>query len=137
MQIYFAASIRGGRDDLAIYQQIIRELQQYGTVLTEHIGATDLTAAGEKNLTDIQIFKRDRDWLQAADVVVAEVSQPSLGVGYEIGCAEFSGKKILCLFRPSATRRLSAMVAGNPKIINRCYVDFAEAKTILRDFFQV
>ncbi len=33
-------------------------------------------------------------------VLVAEVTQVSLGVGYEIGRAVAMGKKILCLYRP-------------------------------------
>jgi len=135
MQIYFAASIRGGREDLEIYQQLIQELQQYGTVLTEHIGAANLTPSGEKNLSDKRIFIRDLNWLEAADVVVAEVSQPSLGVGYEIACAESLEKKVLCLFRSTSGRRLSAMIAGNPNINNRTYTDFADAQQILQDFF--
>ena len=32
--------------------------------------------------------------------LVAEVTQPSLGVGYELGRAIENKKKILCLFRP-------------------------------------
>jgi hypothetical protein len=38
-------------------------------------------------------------WLKEADVIVAEVSTPSLGVGYEIGKAEDMGKRILCLYK--------------------------------------
>ena len=38
-------------------------------------------------------------------VLVAEVTQPSLGVGYEIGRAVDMKKKILCLFRPQSGRR--------------------------------
>ena len=34
--------------------------------------------------------------------LVAEVTQPSLGVGYEIGRAIENKKKILCLFRPDS-----------------------------------
>ena len=37
-------------------------------------------------------------------VVVAEVTQPSLGVGYELGRAKAMNKKILCLFRPKSGR---------------------------------
>lgn len=37
-------------------------------------------------------------------VVVAEVTQPSLGVGYELGRAVDMKKKVLCLFRPSSGR---------------------------------
>ena len=32
--------------------------------------------------------------------VVAEVTQPSLGVGYEVGRAVAMNKKILCIYRP-------------------------------------
>ena len=35
--IYFCGSIRGGRDDAALYRRIIDQLKQYGDVLTEHI----------------------------------------------------------------------------------------------------
>lgn len=37
-------------------------------------------------------------------MVVAEVTLPSLGVGYELGRAVDMKKKILCLFRPSSGR---------------------------------
>ena len=53
------------------------------------------------------------NWLQECDVVVAEVTTPSLGVGYEIGSARLMGKKILCLFRELTDgKRLSAMIDG-------------------------
>ena len=32
--------------------------------------------------------------------MVAEVTQPSLGVGYEVGRAVAMNKKILCIYRP-------------------------------------
>ena len=37
--------------------------------------------------------------------IVAEVTQPSLGVGYEIGRAVAMDKKILCLYRPQDGKR--------------------------------
>jgi len=37
MKIYFAGSIRGGRDDKELYLEIINLLGKYGKVLTEHI----------------------------------------------------------------------------------------------------
>ncbi|XP_019498312.1 PREDICTED: 2'-deoxynucleoside 5'-phosphate N-hydrolase 1 isoform X2 [Hipposideros armiger] len=58
------------------------------------------------------IHERDLAWLQQADVVVAEVTQPSLGVGYELGRAVALNKRILCLFRPQSGRVLSAMIRG-------------------------
>ena len=38
--------------------------------------------------------------------LVAEVTQPSLGVGYELGRAVAMGKKILCLYRPQPDRSM-------------------------------
>lgn len=123
-KIYFAGSIRGGRDDQEIYFAIIEELAKYGTVLTEHLGSKELGSEGEYTKTDTFIFERDMDWVREADVIVAEVSTPSLGVGYEIGQAQAMGKKILCLYRPSEGKRLSAMVSGN------AYVQIAEYQSL-------
>ncbi|MEZ4526596.1 MAG: hypothetical protein R2941_11810 [Desulfobacterales bacterium] len=43
MKIYFAGSIRGGRDDVEIYRKLIAFLKSFGQVLTEHVGDTGLT----------------------------------------------------------------------------------------------
>src|SRR3989344_9056031 len=95
--IYFAGSIRGGRDDAALYGELITHLRKYGEVLTEHVGAKTLSLLGEDGVTDKYIHDRDLEWLLKSDVLVAEVTIASLGVGYEIGRAIDHGKKILCL----------------------------------------
>lgn len=115
MKIYFAGSIRGGRDDAGLYGEIIVVLQKYGTVLTEHIGDKHLSVHGEGKAAEY-IFERDVQWVHDADVIVAEVTTPSLGVGYEIGLAEQLRKKIICLYRPQSDRKLSAMLLGNGKL---------------------
>jgi nucleoside 2-deoxyribosyltransferase len=111
MRIYFAGSIRGGRDDSAIYMKLIEKAGRYGEVLTEHVGSV-----GEEDLTDTDIFARDLEWLRTADAVVAEVTTPSLGVGYEIGMAQAWGIPTLCLFRHGSSRRLSAILSGNSEL---------------------
>jgi nucleoside 2-deoxyribosyltransferase len=70
-------------------------------------------------------------WLLDADIVVAEVTTASLGVGYEIGRALENGKKIICLFRPSSGKRLSAMIEGAPGVITESYETLEEAKKII------
>jgi hypothetical protein len=135
VKIYFAAAIRGGRDDKDLYEKIVRQLQTYGKVLTEHIGDKTLSDLGEQDVTPQYIYNRDIDWVKESDVVVAEVTQPSLGVGYEIAKAEEWGKRILCLFRPSSNKRLSAMILGSDNIEVKEYQTIAEAGEILKDFF--
>ncbi|SCM82417.1 Putative 2'-deoxynucleoside 5'-phosphate N-hydrolase 1 (fragment) [uncultured Sporomusa sp.] len=81
MNIYFAGSIRGERqpENVETFKRIIDVLKKYGTVLTEHVGDSKLTSTGEK-LPDCEIFNRDIKWLENADLVVAEVTSPNLGV---------------------------------------------------------
>jgi 2'-deoxynucleoside 5'-phosphate N-hydrolase len=135
MKIYFAGSIRAGRDDVGFYTEIIRCLKKHGQVLTEHIGHKKLGVAGEKNLTDKKIHRRDWNWVLASDVVVAEVTTPSLGIGYEIGRAVEHKKKIFCLYRQQKNKRLSAMIAGCPTIIVKVYKRKEELEKIIDELF--
>lgn len=136
MKIYFAGSIRGGRDDADLYCQIIKHLQQYGEVLTEHVGDKSLTVFGEDGKTDEYIHKRDMNWILQSDVIVAEVTTPSIGVGYEIGRGAENSKTILCLHRLKDGKILSAMISGCPDVTNKQYKDLDEAKKIIDEFFK-
>ena len=102
MKIYFAGAIRGGRNDAALYNELITYLQSLGTVLTEHVGDMSLTEEGDDGPDDRSIHDRDMAWLTACDLVVAEVTLPSLGVGYELGRACAMNKPVLSLYRPEA-----------------------------------
>lgn len=135
MKIYFAGSIRGGREDKALYLEIIKELGKYGQVLTEHIGDQSTTEIGESKLTDSEIYNRDMSWLTQADIVIAEVTQPSLGVGYELGIISNTDKPIVCLYRKQENKRLSAMIAGCDRFKIVEYKDFDELVEIFRNMF--
>lgn len=132
MKIYFAGSIRGGRDDAEIYHKIIEEIQSYGEVLTEHVGSETLTPQGESEKKEDFIFRRDIEWLEQSDVVVAEVTQPSLGVGYELAYAESKGIRVVCLFRENQDRLLSAMIRGNKYFEIVDYSSFEDIKIKLK-----
>ncbi|MDA0735249.1 MAG: nucleoside 2-deoxyribosyltransferase [Chloroflexi bacterium] len=134
MKIYFAGSIRAGRGDQELYLQLIQGLQAYGQVLTEHVGDPNLSEWGDDGPSESWIYERDMAWLALADLVVAEVSTPSLGVGYELGKAESLGKPTLCLYRERESRRLSAMVSGNPKVVVAFYQTLAEAMAHIDKF---
>ena len=132
MKIYFAASIRGGRDDSSLYSKIIEYLREYGEVLTEHIGLESLTSDGELTMTDRQIHDRDMRWLKLSDVIVAEVTNPSLGVGYEIARALDNNKKVICLYREEGDKKLSAMISGSQDIVNISYSDLNDLKNVMK-----
>ena len=134
MKIYFAASIRGGRDYARDYKKIISQLSIYGQVLTEHIAENKLDDQGE-DISETDIFERDTKWLRESDIIIAEVTQPSLGVGYEIALGESLGKRIVCLFKQQSGN-LSAMIKGNRKLEVLEYISIDELSTKLNQIFQ-
>ena len=135
MKIYFAASIRGGRNDKELYLGIIQVLSKFGTVLTEHIGSQDLTRLGETK-DDTYIRLRDIEWITEGNIFVAEVTNPSLGVGYEIREAELQQKSILCLYRQIEGQKVSAMITGSNAVTLKEYQNIADVEDIVRQFIQ-
>lgn len=112
MKIYFAGSIRGGRSNVDIYKKIIDHLNKNNKVLTEHVGDYNLSIEGQKQLDNGYIRNRDIDWLKESDLVVAETSNPSSGVGYELSYAERIGKPVIILHNKNKSQ-LSAMIEGS------------------------
>ncbi len=135
MNLYFAASIRGGRERQAVYAALVDHLTAKGhTVLTEHVASPKLED-DERDQTDHEIYAQDIRWLDQADAVIAEVSVPSLGVGYEIGYAlHVRDMPVLCLCDASVA--LSAMLTGNshPRLQICCYTDLSRALMALEQF---
>ena len=111
-KIYFAGSIRGGRIDAELYGRLIKHMQKDNIVLTEHIGSPHLNLM-EQGKRDIDIYDQDTAWLRESDIVIAECTCPSLGVGYEMAYAEKIGKPCHIFYDRSKTQ-LSAMLTGNP-----------------------
>lgn len=114
LKVYFAGSIRGGRDCVFTYQSIVRLLEDLGhSVLTKHVADPSLTVATDTS-NPTEVYDRDMSWMRSADVVVAEVTVPSLGVGYELGMATCQQKPTLCLYRgKSDLRKLSNLIRGH------------------------
>ena len=133
MKIFFSGSIRGGREDVETYAGIISILSVYGEVLNKHVGDKSISQLGDSGPTS-NIHKREIARMIEADVVVAEVTIPSLGVGYEIAKAEEMDKKILCLYREIGGRSISAMVSGSKKLTLKKYSSMINAKEIFEKF---
>lgn len=111
-KVYFAGSIRGGRSDAELYRKMIEYICKTDTVLTEHIGNPSLSPLEKGRGQDSLIYLQDTGWLKECELVIAECTCPSLGVGYELAYAEALGKPVHILYRPSVTQ-LSAMLTGN------------------------
>jgi nucleoside 2-deoxyribosyltransferase len=119
-KVYFACSVRGG-GDTSNYLALLETIKDAGGEVLSEIFVNDAIQLGGSPLPEPEVYARDISMIQEADVVIAEVTNPSLGVGYELGYAEKLNKPILCLFDGDSGGKLSAMVRGNPYNIIATY----------------
>ncbi len=134
MNIYFACSITGGREFEAVYQSIVRALTEAGhEVPTAHLAESGIPEV-EAVIHPREVYARDVAWIRNCDVLIAEVSVPSHGVGYEIGYSLGLGKPVLALYRDD--RRLSKMISGNPdpNLTVKAYQSTENAIEQIREF---
>jgi hypothetical protein len=138
-KIYFACAVAGGRDYAFVYKDFVDFIKSNGVeVFGELFADPNLEAevGTDPDLSPQAVWKRDTDWVRSADAFIAEVSQPSLGVGYEIALAESLKKPILVLFYKKSTRRFSPMVQGNPGLKIVEYSEKTEAKKAIKKFIK-
>ncbi len=135
-KIYFACSIRGGRDDAESYAALVRHIKSRTVVLSEIFADGKLTTDGSPGRS-CGIHAQDLTWVRQADAIIAEVTNPSLGVGYEIGKAEEWGKPVLALFRDDGMHRLSAMIDGSPDVRTVYYRELDEAFVAIDEFLRL
>lgn len=128
-KVYFAGSIRGGRADADLYREMIAYIKKTADVLTEHVGKKDVFEL-ERNVTDRDIYEQDTAWIRACDLLIAECTCPSLGVGYELAYAEHQKKPCHILYRVNEVN-LSAMLAGDAYYEIHPYENRAEVFSIL------
>jgi 2'-deoxynucleoside 5'-phosphate N-hydrolase len=112
MNIYFACSITGGRQDEQVYQLLVAALQEFGHHVPTALLASPDVMPLEGVVPAWDVYERDVRWISECDLLLAEVSTPSHGVGYEIGYALSLEKQVLCLYRKG--RKVSKMILGNP-----------------------
>jgi nucleoside 2-deoxyribosyltransferase len=129
LTIYFAGAISGGRADVAHYRTIISALEADGHRVLAGAVASESVGDGGESLDACAIFERDVNWIREADLIVAEVSMPSTGVGYEIATARYRFEiPVIALYRPAHTKRCSAMIGGDRGIE---LIEYDDAATML------
>ena len=143
MNIYLACTVRGDRDAIAALRELVTDLERAGhTILTRHLLEDDVEAA-ESTLTEQQIYDRDVEWLNAADMLIADASGSSFGVGFEVGWvlarSDRSSQRVLLLYRADRRDRISRLIGGNghPRCTVMPYRDSADLLQQVRDHLHV
>ena len=135
MKIYFSGSIYGGRQKLDTYKKLISELSKYGEVLDEQVADEDVLIK-EENIPDNEVFEDLEKQLNQADLIFAEFTVPSLGVGYEIGYADSHNKRIIGIYDQNVTPKVSTMIRGNKRLKIIPYTDINEIITNLESIIK-
>jgi hypothetical protein len=133
MIIYCAGPIRGNKTYQDNYSEIIR--------IVESLNHTALSEVSNKFQSSIplspkQIYARDLKWLDGSKLMIAEVSGPSLGVGFEISYALFVKKiPVLALYHDQAGQ-ISSMITGcnNPKLVIQKYSNTDDLTQTINSF---
>lgn len=116
MKIYFAASMLHGQKYFTETKLIAEELRKYGTILSEQVVDETISVYGETDISKREIFDREIQRIKDCDILVAEVTGPSRGVGYGIATAVHLNKRVVALYHGKYTDKLSAMIEGNPGV---------------------
>ncbi len=116
MNIYLACTVRGDRGAVEVLRQVADLLEDTGhNVLTRHLLDDDVDSA-ESVLTEREVFARDMDWLTTADVVIAEASGSSYGVGFEVGYvlgrSDVTDQRVLLLYNHGRRSAVSRLIVG-------------------------
>jgi len=135
MKVYFSCSLTGGRDYEEVYRLIVEHLLESGhEVPTAHLASPDVMEV-EKVVDANEVYHRDIEWIDHCDAVIAEVSTPSHGVGYEIAYALGQGKPVFCCYKRGVN--VSKMIVGNdsPNITVIPYDDGFQVPHVIDTFF--
>lgn len=117
MKIYLACTVRGDRDAVLGLRELVADLEAAGhVVLTRHLLLDDVESV-EAALSERQVYERDIEWLNAADILIADASGSSFGVGFEVGWvlarSDRTPQRVLLLYRADRKDRISRLIGGN------------------------
>ena len=79
-----------------------------------------------------EIFERDMNWIKASNKVIADVNEPSHGVGMEIMYSYLHEIPVICLLNEK-NMPLSRMVEGSPNTILITYKGFEDLSISLSE----
>ena len=82
-------------------------------VLTRHL-VNDDAWERDRLISPQDVYRRDMAWLQHCEVLIAEVSGSSFGLGFETGyllCA--TAKKVILFYRRDLEKKISLLITGN------------------------
>lgn len=139
MNIYLACTVRGDRGAVAGLRSLVTSLEDAGhTILTKHLLEDNVDGA-ESALTERAVYERDIAWLDACDVLIADASGSSFGVGFEVGYvlgrSDRTETRVVLLYCAGRRDQISRLIVGNahPRCETLSYEDGSELSRLVGD----
>ena len=135
MKVYCAGAIKGDTTYQNNYIEMIRFIESMNhTALAELNGKFNASVP----LSDNKIYTRDIEWIEESKVMIAEISGPSLGVGFEIAYALFQKEIPVLALASSEVEKISAMITGcNSELLTvKKYQNIEEMQNIISNYFK-
>jgi len=138
LRIYLACTVRGDRGAVGALRELVRNLEAAGHILlTKHL-LDDNVETAESALTERQVYERDIEWLEACDLLIADASGSSFGVGFEVGYvlgrSDRTDQRVLLLYRADRRDAISRLIVGlaHPRCEVIAYEDAADLRHRIR-----
>jgi nucleoside 2-deoxyribosyltransferase len=116
MKIYLACTVRGDRGAVAGLRALVATLEGADhTILTKHL-LDDNVEGAESALSERAVYERDIQWLDACDILIADASGSSFGVGFEVGYVlgrSDRNQRVILLYRADRRDQISRLIVGN------------------------
>jgi 2'-deoxynucleoside 5'-phosphate N-hydrolase len=114
VRIYFGFTVAGDRSSIETARGVVRLLGALGhDVLTRHL-VSDNASEMDRSIGPRDVYRRDMAWLDGCELLIAEVSGSSFGVGFEVGYLLGSTtKKAILLYRRELEGKVSLLITGN------------------------
>lgn len=133
MIVYCAGAIRGDSSYRENYQEMINIVKSEGHSALSELNP-EFHSAFPLNVN--QVFQRDIKWIEKSSLMIAEISGPSLGVGFEISYALYLREiPVLALYN-SGVEQVSAMITGcdSELLYVKRYNDTEEFERLIKSF---
>ncbi|MFZ1519668.1 MAG: nucleoside 2-deoxyribosyltransferase [Ignavibacteriaceae bacterium] len=133
MIIYCAGPIKGNTTYQENYFQLVQIVESLG-----HMALSEMSTKFHSSipLNAKQIYARDLKWLDGSKLMIAEVSGPSLGVGFEVAYALFHKKIPVLAVHHEQSGQISSMISGcnDKKLVVKNYTDNEDLANIIKSF---
>ena len=135
MIVYCAGAIKGDSSYRESYQEIINFVKQEGHTALSEVNP-DFHSTFPLNIK--QVFQRDIKWIEKSTLMIAEISGPSLGVGFEIAYALYMREIPVLAVYDAEVENVSAMITGcdSELLFVKSYNNSQELGEIIKSFLK-